>query len=118
MGHAEDLRDRGWIITSDAELGCPGLHQVAGRLFFNEQALPPEPDVDGPVKTRYRNKDLLHYRRIGGQVMIADTVHAKYARIRVPEPPGWREIPRFRWLDAGVRAAHLACQLLGMVPEE
>src|SRR5882672_3147084 len=119
MGHVEDLRDHGWTITSDTELGCAGLHETVRRLFFNEQALPPQPDVDGPVKTRYRNKDLLHYRRVGGgQVAVADTTHSRYARIRVPEPPGWRAIPRFRWLDAGWRASVLAYQLLRMVPAE
>jgi hypothetical protein len=117
MGHVEDLRFRGWTITSDEELGCGGLHETVRRLFFNERVLPPDPDTGGPVKTRYRNKDLLHYRR-GAMLRVADTIHPRYARIRVPEPPGWRAIPRFRWLDAGVHAARLACELLRMVPPE
>lgn len=117
MSHLDDLRERGFTIASEDELGYPGLHELIGEAFFSETALPPVPDISGPVPTRYRNKDFMHYRRLGQALDLRETSDNRYARIRIPGDPPWRPIPRFRW--TGVPgAAEVAAALLNMVPEE
>src|SRR6185437_9720747 len=93
MSHADDLRERGWMIATEDELGYPGLHKAIAEAFFTEAALPPRPDVEGPVPTRYRNKDFMHYRRIGQAIGLVETSADRYARIRIPGNPPWRPIP-------------------------
>ena len=117
MGHLEDLRGQGWTIASEDEFGLTGLHKAIGEAFFNEAALPPRPDIEGPVPTRYRNKDFMHYRRIGQALDLRETSADRYARIRIDGNPPWRPIPRFRWTDVP-GAAGLAVALLNMVPDE
>jgi hypothetical protein len=117
MGHQEDLRERGFTIATEDELGFPGLHEKIAGAFFNTDALPPRPDIEGPVPTRYRNKDFMHYRRTGEAVGLRETSDDRYARIRVDGSPPWRPIPRFRWTDVP-GAAEVAAALLRMVPAE
>ena len=117
MGHVDDLRDRGWTLASEDDLGFPGLHKQIGAAFFNEAALPHRPDIEGPVPTRYRNKDFLHYRRTGQALELRETTADRYARIRVDGNPPWRPIPRFTWTTVP-GTAELTAALLNMVPEE
>lgn len=117
MSHLDDLRDRGWTLASEDEFGLAGLHKLIGEAFFTAAALPPRPDVEGPVPTRYRNKDFMHYRRIGQALELRETSADRYARIRVPGDPPWRPVPRFRWTYVP-GAAEMAAELLNMVPDE
>ena len=117
MGHLEDLRERGWTIASEDEFGLHGLRKAIGAAFFTEAALPHRPDVEGPVPTRYRNKDFMHYAWAGEHLALRETSDARYARIRVDGSPPWRLVPRFRWTDVP-GAEVLARELLAMIPGE
>lgn len=113
--HQEDLRTRGFTIATEDDLGVPGLRHSIADAFFNERALPPVPDTDGPVKTRYRSKDFMHYRWDAGALRLRETSHGRYARIGTGEH--CRRIPRFRWCDVP-GAEHVARMLIAMVPPE
>lgn len=126
--HRQSLRERGFTITSDEEMDLAGLHLRIRDHLFNETVLPPIPDSYGPVGTRYRNKDFLHYRRFStirardggpgnGDVEVRETSSDAYRRIREGLGDDYRIVPPMTWTSVK-GAAEFARMLCMMVPEE
>lgn len=113
--HHDSFRQRGFTITNEAEMFLHGLRHSIVKEFFNEATLPPVPDTAGPVKTRYRNKDIIHYRWNGDELQLKRISAAKYARIGTGA--GSREVPWFQWLSLD-GTEHVTRSLLSMVPPE
>jgi hypothetical protein len=113
--HQSELRDRGYTLTSDLELGLPSFYTQVIETFFNEEALPPIPDAYGPVATRYRNKAIIHYRWIGDELQLKEISDARYAIIGTAEAT--RVVPWFKWLSLD-GAEQFTRLLLSMVPPE
>ena len=70
QAHA-DMRERGFTITNEVDLGFPGLRYALLEAFYRPDVLLPNPDSQGPVPDRYRAKDFLHYQ-LGKQLLHAD----------------------------------------------
>jgi hypothetical protein len=109
--HQENLRDQGFTLTSEDEIGLPGLHDRVLALFFSDAVLPPASDVGGSPKNRYQRKDLMHYRWRDAWVTVRSTSDDRYARV------GPHQAPRFHWLTVQ-GGLELAIALLSLVPPE
>jgi hypothetical protein len=110
--------DRGFTIISEIEMGLDGLHTLVAAKFFTKQALPPVPDAAGPVKTRYRSKDIIHYRWRDDYLELHGISAARYARIGVGA--GVRVVPWFHWLSlpgSAYTTRFIKC-LLSVIPPE
>ena len=108
-----DVRDRSFTVTSDTELGFPGLHQVILAALFRDDVLIPRPDVSGPVPTRYRIKDTMHYRRgPGDEITVEEFASDAAALVRL------EHVPRFRFLDIPGCRGFAAALLTELIPPE
>lgn len=111
-GHAHpDLRERQFTVTSDAELGFPGLRDVIGERLFRRDVLVPVADEGGPVRDRYRIKDVMRYRRDGEKITLAEIAEDRNALVRL------EHVPRFRFLDVP-GCEGFAEALLNLIPPE
>jgi hypothetical protein len=113
-----DIRTSNFTITSEAELGLEGLRNKILDQVFIPQVLAPNPDTQGPVRDRYRAKDMMHYVRSGTEwedVTLHETQDDRFARLGVP--PNDRPALRFHWLSVP-GCYELTCKLLSCIPPE
>jgi hypothetical protein len=112
----DELRRQQFTIVTEDELGVPGVRREILRRVYTPAVMEPVPDLAGPVKDRYRIKDMAHYTRGAGEyVSLRETSQDRFARLGTGA--GVRSCPRFRWLDVP-GAAPLTQALLNTVPPE
>jgi hypothetical protein len=109
-----DMRERGFTIVTEDELGFPGLRFKILAEIFRPEVLLPNPDTQGPVPDRWRAKDFLHYEWADGQTcLLTETSADRFARLGVEGRPA----PRLHWMKVP-GGAEMAAAQLSLIPPE
>jgi len=108
-----DMRERGFTLTSEDELGFPGLRFAILAEIFRPDVLIPAGDSSGPVPDRWRAKDFLHYEwgPDGQACTLRETSDDRFARLGVPGRPA----PRLHWMNVP-GGAQMAAAQLALIP--
>ena len=107
----DDMRVDQFHVSNAADLGFPNVNDAI-KAFFEPDILAPIPDVDGPVRSRYRIKAACIYRRNGEDITLEILPHA-----RIGTGVNARDVPGFDFFGTA-ELRGFVCALLNLVPPE